>query len=66
MNGNQDYFEIDLLKLGLAILKKWWLIVLSSVLGVVLAVAITAGFMTPMYSSEILMYVNNGSVNIGS
>ena len=51
--------EIDLKKLLLAYLSKWWLIVLCAVIAVVVAFYVTTSLITPMYQAKVTVYVNN-------
>jgi capsular polysaccharide biosynthesis protein len=59
INENRDALEIDLQKLLLAYLNKWWLIVVSTVLAGLAALYISANFITPMYEADVRIYVNN-------
>lgn len=54
--------EIDLQKLLLAYLRKWWLILICAVAGGALALVVTLNFITPLYRASVTVYVNN---NIG-
>lgn len=58
MNENRG-LEIDLQKLLLAYLQKWWLIVAGVVVAALAAWIISANFITPMYQAEITVYVNS-------
>ncbi len=58
-NEKREGFEIDLQKLLLSYLNKWWLIVASTVLAGVMALYITANFVTPLYQASVMVYVNN-------
>ena len=59
INDNREALEIDLQKLLLAYLNKWWLIVVSTIVAALAAVYITANFITPMYKADVRIYVNN-------
>lgn len=59
MNGIKDGVEIDLQKLLLAYLRKWWLIVLCGVIAAVGTYYITANHITPLYRAGVTVYVNN-------
>lgn len=63
MNGQE---EIDLLKLLQALWKKIWIIVGATIVGGIVLFLYTYFFVTPMYQTTALLYVNNNSVNIGS
>lgn len=66
MNEKQDYMEIDLLSMLGTLLKKWWIMALSAVLGVAIVGGYSYLFIVPRYQSSILLYVNNSSISIGS
>lgn len=59
MNEKRDGLEIDLQKLLLAYLRKWWLILACTVLAGAIALYVTAKFITPLYQAEVTVYVNN-------
>lgn len=58
-NEHRENLEIDLQKLLLAYLRKWWLIVAAAVVAGLLTLYVTANFITPMYEAEVTVYVNN-------
>lgn len=63
MNNNRSKgreYEIDVLEMLSAILKKWWLIVLAMLVGAMLVFLYTRFFVTPLYQSSVSFYVNNG------
>lgn len=49
--------EIDLGGLFRSLLARWWAILLTMILGAAAALIVTAGFMTPQYKSEAMLYV---------
>lgn len=51
--------EIDLIKLLLLYLHKWWLILLCAMVGGAVMFFYTANFVTPMYQAGVTIYVNN-------
>ncbi len=57
----QDFKELDLKQLALALLRKWWLIGLCALLAGGLAYFYTSHFITPMYQASVSIYVNNVS-----
>lgn len=59
MNETRNGMEIDLQKLLLAYLQKWWLIVAATLVAAFGAWLISAHFVTPMYQSSITVYVNS-------
>ena len=59
LNENRDGLEIDLQKLLLDYLNKWWLIALATVAAMLAAAFVTANFITPMYRARVTVYVNN-------
>ena len=67
MNEENEYVEFDILQILGAVLHRWWLIALCAILCAGVAFGYTKMFVTPLYTSKILMYVNNSSsVSIGS
>lgn len=63
-NGSREY-EIDVIHILKAIWRKMWLVVLCAVLASAIGFSYAAFFLTPMYSSSAMMYVNNKSFSIG-
>lgn len=58
--------EIDLLKLLLVLKKKWWMIFLSGLLGLILMLIIDTFLITPVYQSKALIYVQPKATAINS
>lgn len=58
--------ELDLTQLFIALKKKAWLLILAATLCGVCAFGITKYAITPMYKSDVKMYVNNSSISVGS
>lgn len=52
-----DEMEIDLGALFRVLISRWWAILLAVVLGAAAALAVTAGFMTPKYRSQAMLYI---------
>ena len=52
-----DDIEIDLVELFHILLNKWWIIILSGILGGLIFIAVTVLFITPQYVSTTKMYV---------
>ena len=59
INENKETIEIDLFKLLMAYLSKWWLIAVCVLVGTVLAGYISMNYITPMYRADVTIYVNN-------
>lgn len=55
--------EIDLRRLGGALLKKVWLIILCAVIVATAVFIYTKNFITPLYRANISIYVNNTNTN---
>jgi capsular polysaccharide biosynthesis protein len=51
--------EIDLKKLAIALMRRWYIVVGAACIAGVVALLITRLLITPLYSSTITMYVNN-------
>jgi len=61
-----DEIEIDLLHLLKVLWNKAWIIIVSMILAGVIAFTTAILFVTPMYTSSAMMYVNNSSFEIGA
>jgi capsular polysaccharide biosynthesis protein len=61
-----DENEIDLLALARVLWHRAWLIVLAAIVVAAGAFGYTFCFVTPQYTSEALLYVNNSSFSLGS
>ena len=66
MNENNGETVIDLFELLSAFIKKIWVAVIFTVTGAVLALTYTMFFVTPLYKSSALLYVNNSDFSLGS
>ncbi|MDR1158004.1 MAG: hypothetical protein LBK75_06810 [Oscillospiraceae bacterium] len=53
--------EIDLRKLAVALLRRWWLLLGAALLGGAVAMLFTRFLVTPMYAATIKLYVNNSN-----
>ena len=60
-----DAVEVDVQRLFSAVMQRIWLVVLVSILGAAVAFAGTFFFITPLYESSAMFYVNNSSVSLG-
>ena len=66
MNENaKDTYEIDILDLLQALLKRWWIILVSAIICAAMFLAYTLTFVAPEYTSSVLFYVNNSSISFG-
>jgi len=63
---NKEYYTIDLSHIFSMLVKKVWLIVIVTVVSAILCFSYASFIIPPSYSSEIMLYVNNSSVSIGS
>ncbi len=66
MNDNNGETVIDLFELLNAFIKKIWLVVALTVLGAIVAFVYTLMFVTPLYKSSALLYVNNSDISLGN
>ena len=64
MERNEE-IEIDLRRVFEAILKKIWLVVIVTVLAGAMAFVYTQQFVTPLYKSKAMFYVNNSNISLG-
>ena len=58
--------EVDLLEVGYMLLRRWWLILLSMVIGGVIMWGVTTRIITPMYESKATLYILNKTTSITS
>ncbi len=65
MPDSGGVFEIDLKRIAERLMNRLWLIVVMSVLGAVMAFCFTYYFVTPLYQSSAMLYVNNNNVSLG-
>lgn len=63
--SNVQEYEVDILHILKAIWKKMWVIVLCAIVVAAIGFSYAAFFVTPMYSSSAMMYVNNKSISLG-
>lgn len=63
---DQEYIEIDLLRLVQALWRRAWAIVLAAVLLGGAGFALAFWVLPPEYEATALMYVNNSSISVGS
>lgn len=66
MNKESEYRQIDLLKIADGLIRQVWVVVLSMVLCGALLFSVAAFYITPMYESSVLLYVNNSSFSVGA
>ena len=59
INETKETMEIDLFKLLMAYLSKWWLIAVCVLAGTLLAGYFSINYITPMYRANVTIYVNN-------
>ena len=64
LNKNEE-IEIDLSRLIEALLDKVWLVGITAILCAVIAFVGTLFFVTPLYQSSAMFYVNNSSISLG-
>lgn len=63
---NREEIEIDIKRVVEALLKHIWLIGIATFLATVIAIGYTFYFITPMYKSSAMFYVNNNDISVGS
>jgi len=61
---NED-IEIDLRRVLDAVVKKIWVVLLVTVLSCIMALIGTKRFVTPLYQSKAMFYVNNRNISLG-
>ena len=66
MNKENEYIQIDLLKLVEGIIRRFWIVALCMILCGGLLFSYAAFYLTPMYQANVMVYVNNSSFSVGS
>jgi len=66
MNKENEYIQIDLMKIAEGLLRRIWMIILCMVLCGGLLFSYAAFYITPLYESSVLLYVNNSSFSVGA
>ena len=66
MAEENDYIEIDLVRLLTALWRHFWIILLSMVVFGVTGFGYANYLITPLYQSDVQMYVNNADISVGS
>lgn len=65
-DGIDDEYEINLVELFGALLKKWWLILIAALVGALIAFGVSRFLITPKYESAAMLYMVSSSVSITS
>lgn len=63
--NEHDVMEIDLGRIARAVMNRAWCVIIVSVLCAAIAFGCTFYFVTPLYQSAAMFYVNNSSFNVG-
>ena len=63
-NSKNEFYIIDLAHIFKSLLRKIWVIIISSVLSAAIGFSIAAYIITPTYSSTVMLYVNNSSFSV--
>lgn len=70
MSENQwketDEMEIDLSEIFHILLRKWWMILMSALIGAILAVGITKFAVQPLYQSKAMLYILTNTTSVTS
>lgn len=66
MNNQSEYIQIDLLKIANGLLRRIWIILIVMLLCGALLFSYAAFYITPLFESSALMYVNNSSFSVGA
>lgn len=64
--SKKEYYTIDLLHIFSSVWNRIWVVIICGIIGGVIGFSIASFAIPPSYSSEILLYVNNSSLSIGS
>lgn len=63
---NKEEIEIDIKRVVEALIKHVWIVGIATILGAIIAIGYTFWFVTPMYKSSAMFYVNNNDISVGS
>ena len=66
MKRDSEYIKIDLVKVGEAMVRSLWMIILSMLISGIALFSCAAFIITPKYEASVLMYVNNSSFSVGA
>ncbi len=66
MSQNEDVIEINLWKLILVCLQRWWLILLVALICGTAGFVYSRFFIEPTYESTVKIYVNNSQIDVGN
>lgn len=64
--SNDEVAEVNFERLLNAVLNKAWVIGLVAVLGALIMMAVTFFFITPLYQSSVMFYVNNNAISVST
>lgn len=65
-NGNLNILSIDIFEVLRALLRGWWIILIVTLIGAFGYRTYAKYKFTPLYSSSILLFVNNSSLDVGT
>ena len=65
ISNREETVEIDLKRLLDAVLDRAWIVAIASVVCAILTLIGTVFFVTPLYQSSAMFYVNNSSLSVG-
>ena len=65
INKNGEVNEVNLKRLVDTVLRRAWLVILAAIVGAVVSFGGTCFFVTPLYESTAMFYVNNNSISVG-
>lgn len=65
IKNSSNFSEVNLKRLGDALLRKVWLIILAAIAGAAIVLTATYFLVTPKYESSAMFYVNNNSISVG-
>ncbi len=66
VNTSKEYYTIDVVQIFKSLWKHIWIIILSAVIAAALGFSVSSFVIKPQYSSSVMLYVNNSSINLGN
>lgn len=65
-NNDMEYYTVDVIHITKFIWKRFWVVVLIALLFAAIGFSVSRFLITPKYSSEVKLYVNNSAISLGN
>lgn len=64
--NSTEYYAVDILHIVKTLWKRFWIIILSGLVAAAVGFSVSAFLITPTYSSQVKLYVNNSAISLGN